>query len=175
MYRILERRLIQQVRDFLRRTYNLDLPKIVVEQPPKVEGYYPKTNPIPEALRDATTSKLTAKVESGKTEISPVMHELATYIFKARKAPLPKPIVEKTKHHVLDTIAAMVSGSKLLPGEMAISYIKTQGGTAEATAMATGRNACPRTIRLTAPRCAPSAIRMPISAVRCVTAYDSTP
>ena len=37
MYRILERRLTQQVRDFLKRTYNLDLPKIVVEQPPKVE------------------------------------------------------------------------------------------------------------------------------------------
>jgi arginyl-tRNA synthetase len=37
VYRTLERRLIQQVRDFLRRTYDLDLPKIVVEQPPKVE------------------------------------------------------------------------------------------------------------------------------------------
>ncbi len=37
MYRSLERRLAQQVRDFLRRAYNLDLPKIVIEQPPKVE------------------------------------------------------------------------------------------------------------------------------------------
>jgi len=37
LYRILERRLTQQVRDFLLRTYNLDLPRIVVEQPPKVE------------------------------------------------------------------------------------------------------------------------------------------
>jgi arginyl-tRNA synthetase len=37
LYRILERRLTQHVRDFLHRTYNLDLPKIVVEQPPKVE------------------------------------------------------------------------------------------------------------------------------------------
>jgi len=37
LYRSLERRLAQQVRDFLRRTYNLDLPKIVIEQPPKVE------------------------------------------------------------------------------------------------------------------------------------------
>jgi arginyl-tRNA synthetase len=37
LYRILERRLTQRVRDFLRATYNLDLPKIVVEQPPKVE------------------------------------------------------------------------------------------------------------------------------------------
>ena len=37
MYRHLERRLTERVRDFLRRTYNLDLPKIVIEQPPKVE------------------------------------------------------------------------------------------------------------------------------------------
>jgi len=65
-------------------------------------------------------------------EISPVMHELATYISRAGKKPLPKPVVEKTKHHVLDTIAAMVSGSRLLPGEQAISFIKTQGGAPEA-------------------------------------------
>ena len=37
MYRSLERRLTQHMREFLRRTYDLDLPKIVVEQPPKVE------------------------------------------------------------------------------------------------------------------------------------------
>ena len=37
MYRHLEHRLAQHVRDFLRRTYNLDLPRIVIEQPPKVE------------------------------------------------------------------------------------------------------------------------------------------
>ena len=37
MYRHLERRLTQSVREFLRRTYDLDLAKIVVEQPPRVE------------------------------------------------------------------------------------------------------------------------------------------
>ena len=37
MYRHLERRLAQHVRDFLRRTYDLDLPRIVIEQPPTVE------------------------------------------------------------------------------------------------------------------------------------------
>jgi arginyl-tRNA synthetase len=37
LYRHLERRLVQQIREFLRRTYDLDLPKIVVEQPPRVE------------------------------------------------------------------------------------------------------------------------------------------
>ena len=37
MYRTLERRLTERVREFLRRAYDLDLAKIVVEQPPKVE------------------------------------------------------------------------------------------------------------------------------------------
>ena len=37
MHRHLERRLAQHVRDFLLRSYGLDLPRIVIEQPPKVE------------------------------------------------------------------------------------------------------------------------------------------
>ncbi len=37
MYRHLERRLAHHVREFLRRAYDLDLPKIVIEQPPQVE------------------------------------------------------------------------------------------------------------------------------------------
>jgi len=37
LYRSLERRLARHMRDFLRRTYDLDLAKIVIEQPPKVE------------------------------------------------------------------------------------------------------------------------------------------
>ncbi|HWY53120.1 MAG TPA: arginine--tRNA ligase [Terriglobales bacterium] len=37
MYRHLERRLAQQIREFLRSSYGLELAKIVVEQPPRVE------------------------------------------------------------------------------------------------------------------------------------------
>ena len=37
MYRHLERRFAERVRDFVRRSYGLDLPKVVIEQPPKVE------------------------------------------------------------------------------------------------------------------------------------------
>ncbi|MGD0178827.1 MAG: arginine--tRNA ligase [Terriglobales bacterium] len=37
MYRHLERRLAQQISEFLRRSYGLDLPKVVIEQPPRVE------------------------------------------------------------------------------------------------------------------------------------------
>jgi 2-methylcitrate dehydratase PrpD len=64
--------------------------------------------------------------------ISPVMRRLSAYIAHAGKMRLPVPVVEKTKHHVLDTIAAMVSGSRLLPGRKAISYVRTLGGAKEA-------------------------------------------
>ena len=62
------------------------------------------------------------------TEISPVMQQVSAYIASALRKPLPAAVVEKTKHHVLDTMAAMVSGSRLLPGKKAISYVKTLGG-----------------------------------------------
>jgi len=65
--------------------------------------------------------------------ISPLMQELSGYIAGALRKPLPAAVSEKTRHHVLDTIAAMVSGSRLLPGRMAISYVKTLGGKREAT------------------------------------------
>jgi 2-methylcitrate dehydratase PrpD len=64
--------------------------------------------------------------------ISPVMRELSAYIAAALRRPLPATVVEKTKHHVLDTIAAMVSGSRLAPGKKAIGYVKTLGGIKEA-------------------------------------------
>ena len=63
-----------------------------------------------------------------KTTVSPLMKTLATYMANAAKKPLPKHVAEKTKHHLLDTIAAMVSGSRLLPGTKAIAYAKTLGG-----------------------------------------------
>jgi 2-methylcitrate dehydratase PrpD len=65
--------------------------------------------------------------------VSPVMQQLSKYIASALRKPLPKPVVEKTKHHVLDTIAAIVSGSRLLPGKKALAYVKALGGASEAT------------------------------------------
>jgi 2-methylcitrate dehydratase PrpD len=64
--------------------------------------------------------------------ISPVMRRLSGYIARASRRALPEAVAERTKHHILDTIAAMVSGSRLLPGRKAISYVKTLGGTKEA-------------------------------------------
>jgi len=60
------------------------------------------------------------------------MQRLSAYIAQAGKRPLPAAVIEKTKHHILDTIAAMVSGAKLLPGRKGISFVRTLGGTKEA-------------------------------------------
>jgi 2-methylcitrate dehydratase PrpD len=64
--------------------------------------------------------------------ISPVMRRLSAYIAQAPRKPLPAAVLEKTKHHVLDTIAAMLSGSRLLPGRKGIALVKSLGGTKEA-------------------------------------------
>ena len=64
--------------------------------------------------------------------ISAVMQRLSAYIAQAGKKRLPPEVAEKTKHHILDTVAAMVSGARLRPGRKAISYAKALGGTKEA-------------------------------------------
>jgi 2-methylcitrate dehydratase PrpD len=64
------------------------------------------------------------------------MQRLSAYIAQAPKRRLPAVVAEKTKHHVLDTIAAMVSGARLPPGTKAISYARTRGGTKEACVVA---------------------------------------
>jgi 2-methylcitrate dehydratase PrpD len=52
---------------------------------------------------------------------------------QAREQSLAPAVARETKHRVLDTLAAMVSGAHLKPGEMAIQYARSQGGVAEST------------------------------------------
>ncbi len=63
---------------------------------------------------------------------------LAEYISSALSKPLPTAVVLKAKHHVLDTIAAMLSGTQLLPGERALAYARRLGGPAEAFVLGSG-------------------------------------
>ena len=72
-----------------------------------------------------------------KTAVSPLMKKLSTYIATAGNKSPPKHVVEKTKHHILDTLAAMVSGAKLKPGRVTLSYAKTLGGKPEALVVGT--------------------------------------
>ncbi len=61
--------------------------------------------------------------------VSPMMLKLSEYIASAATRPLPQEIVDRAKLHIVDTFAAMISGSRLLPGKKAITYAKTLGGT----------------------------------------------
>lgn len=78
------------------------------------------------------------KAGKATPKISPITQTLANYIAAASRKALPKHVVEKTKHHVLDTLAAMVSGAKLLPGKAALAYAKALGGAKEATVVCGG-------------------------------------
>jgi len=58
-------------------------------------------------------------------EISPVMAALSKYMSEARDRVVPDAVLDQTKHHILDTFAAMISGSELPPGIQALRFAKT--------------------------------------------------
>jgi 2-methylcitrate dehydratase PrpD len=62
---------------------------------------------------------------------------VARYMAEARTRALPPEVARETKHRILDTIAAMVSGAGLTPGEAAIRFARAQGGIAEASVLTT--------------------------------------
>jgi 2-methylcitrate dehydratase PrpD len=76
---------------------------------------------------------LGAGAARGAPAVSPVMATLSAYMNEARERALPDDVVEKSKHHVLDTIAAMISGVALLPGQAAIRFVEGYGGARVAT------------------------------------------
>jgi 2-methylcitrate dehydratase PrpD len=69
--------------------------------------------------------------------ISPIMLKLSKYISSATSIEIPDAVTERAKLHLIDTFAAMISGSKLEPGKKAIAYVKTLGGKPEASVIGT--------------------------------------
>lgn len=63
--------------------------------------------------------------------------QLARYMVDARERALAPEAARAARHRILDTLAAMVSGAHMKPGEMAIRYARAQGGTPEATILTT--------------------------------------
>jgi 2-methylcitrate dehydratase PrpD len=66
-----------------------------------------------------------------------IMEALSTYMASAGTRPLPADVAEHAKHHLLDTLAAMLSGSQLAPGQAAERYIRDYAGTNVATVAGT--------------------------------------
>ncbi len=68
----------------------------------------------------------------------PITAILAAFIAETRHRTLPAAVEEKAGVHILDTVAAMVSGAKLLPGERALAYARTFVGCDEACVIGSG-------------------------------------
>lgn len=75
----------------------------------------------------ATGSRVAVAAAPGVTE------RLARYMVAARDQELPEQVLRECKHRILDTLGAMVSGARMKPGEMALKYVRTLGGEAQAS------------------------------------------
>jgi 2-methylcitrate dehydratase PrpD len=65
--------------------------------------------------------------------VSLVIDKLSRYMSEAGARALPDEVVEKAKQHILDTMAAMISGSEIRPGRAAIEFVRAYGGKEVAT------------------------------------------
>ena len=62
---------------------------------------------------------------------------VAAHMAAARSATLPAAVILDAKHRLLDSLAAIVSGAHLPPGQKAIAFARAQGGIPEATVLTT--------------------------------------
>jgi 2-methylcitrate dehydratase PrpD len=75
--------------------------------------------------------------------LSPVMAKLSAYMSEAGGRALPDEVVEKAKHHILDTFAAMISGSDLPPARAAFTYARDFTSDKTSTIVASKMTASP--------------------------------
>jgi len=89
------------------------------------------------ALRAPTADLLASeRATDPQKAAASVIKELSAYMSEAANRPLPADVSEKTKHHILDTLAAMISGSRLLPGERAFQFVELYRGGGDASVVA---------------------------------------
>jgi 2-methylcitrate dehydratase PrpD len=74
-----------------------------------------------------------ARVFGQSSSPGTTMDALSAYMSAAANRALPSDVAEHAKHHLLDTLAAVISGSQLLPGQAALRYASTHAGKGTAT------------------------------------------
>ncbi len=87
----------------------------------------------------AANAQTSAPAQAEKAAVASgaeVMKDVCAYISRGATAELPEEIIEAAKLHILDTLAAIVSGSTLIPGQLAMKFIQAQGGNEEAQVVA---------------------------------------
>src|SRR5262249_43199800 len=89
-------------------------------------------------LKSAAALTLPLRFARAANPPSAAILKLGNYMAEAAGRALPDEVIEKTKHHILDTLAAMVSGTELPPGRVALAMAKAHPG--EKTATVAGSN-----------------------------------
>ena len=74
-----------------------------------------------------------ARVAAQTAAPGPLMSGLSAYMSEAARGTLPAEVAEHAKHHILDTFAAMISGSELGPGQAALRYLRAHAAKGTAT------------------------------------------
>jgi 2-methylcitrate dehydratase PrpD len=84
-------------------------------------------------------SRTAAAAQSGPAaHTTDITSRLAAHIAEARDRAVPPEVARHATDRILDTIGAIVSGARLKPGELAVRFVRQQGGTPEATVCASG-------------------------------------
>jgi 2-methylcitrate dehydratase PrpD len=65
-----------------------------------------------------------------------IMGIMSVYMAQAANKALPDAVAERTKQAILDTMAAMISGSELQPGQLAVKFVRAYKGEQVATVVA---------------------------------------
>ncbi len=95
------------------------------------------------AATSATALGLPARAFAEAPGPGPVMSALSTYMSAAGARALPAEIAEQAKYHLLDTLASMISGSELAPGQAALRYIRERGAKGATTVAGVALTAAP--------------------------------
>src|SRR5262245_41495554 len=72
-----------------------------------------------------------------------IIDSLVEYMLAARQVKLPAEVVQKGKSHTLDSLAAIVSGSTLKPGQLGLQHAREQGGKQECSILGSNLKTTP--------------------------------
>jgi 2-methylcitrate dehydratase PrpD len=106
-------------------------------------GRFDRRSLLTTAASAMAIGALPRRVRAAAVPISPLMATLSSYMAEAGERALPDEVTEKAKHHILDTFAAMISGSNLPPARAALKFAADYTTDATATIAASRMTAGP--------------------------------
>ena len=80
-----------------------------------------------------TAATVPTRTKAATAPVGKLMTTLSTFMSEAANRKLPDAVAEKSKQMILDTLAAMISGSQLPPGKVAIGFARGYQGDKVAT------------------------------------------